>query len=181
MILTHTQLLLKALEFSADKHRHQRRKGTSDIPYINHPIQVASLIANVGQEKDTSLLIAAILHDTVEDTKTTIDEVKAIFGEEVADLVSEVTDDKNLKKQDRKRLQVEKAPYKSDKAKLIKIADKTCNVRDILNQPPDWDTARKLEYLDWAEKVVRALGVSQHPLLDYFNYWLNKGRSEIRD
>ena len=148
-------LLLRAIEFSAEKHRDQRRKGVDASPYINHPIQVASMLANVAGVRDVTTLVAAVLHDTIEDTQTSREELEAAFGEEVALLVLEVTDDKSLPKAERKRLQVERAPDLSSAAKLIKLADKISNVTDITDRPPsDWSNERRREYVDWAERVV---------------------------
>lgn len=146
--------LLRAATFAADKHRDQRRKDVEASPYVNHPLAVAELLANAGVN-DIELLIAALLHDTVEDTATTSDELTQQFSASVGELVAEVTDDKSLPKERRKQLQIENAPHKSDRAKQLKIADKICNIRDIDNQSPaDWDMARKIEYIHWASRVV---------------------------
>jgi guanosine-3',5'-bis(diphosphate) 3'-pyrophosphohydrolase len=158
--------LLKAISFAADKHRKQRRKDHEASPYINHPIAVAAVLAAEGGVDDEITLIAAILHDTVEDTKTTFEELEEMFGIEVTDVVREVTDDKGLLKAERKRLQVEHAPHASDRAKQIKIADKICNIRDIGNNPPkDWTEERKQKYLEWADEVVTGCK-SVNPILD---------------
>lgn len=146
--------LLRALAFAADKHRYHRRKDEAETAYINHPIAVTAELAEAGVE-DPALLVAAILHDTIEDTETTFEEVHKEFGSEVAELVAEVTDDKSLPKKERKRLQVEHAPSLSDRAKQLKIADKICNVLDITHHPPaDWSDERKRQYLAWASEVV---------------------------
>ena len=123
--------LLNAIAFAAHKHRRQRRKDADATPYINHPIAVATLLAVEGDVEDQATLFCAILHDTVEDTDTTFSELEERFGQEVADLVRELTDDKSLKKYERKRLQIEHATQSSSRAKLVKIADKHCNVRDL--------------------------------------------------
>ncbi len=147
--------LLSTAVFAADQHRNQKRKDVCASPYINHPLQVASLLASAGVT-DVELLMAAILHDTVEDTETSLDDLRSRFGERVASIVADVTDDKSLEKADRKRLQVESAAKKSTEAKQLKIADKTCNVTDIDSESPvGWDRDRRLAYLDWAENVVR--------------------------
>jgi guanosine-3',5'-bis(diphosphate) 3'-pyrophosphohydrolase len=147
--------LLKAIAFAADKHRHQRRKDAEASPYINHPIAVANALAGEGGVSDEVTLLAAVLHDTVEDTQTTFAELEQNFGLEVTALVREVTDDKSLPKAQRKQLQVEHAPSSSNRAKQLKIADKVCNVRDIAVSPPaHWPPQRRREYLEWAEKVV---------------------------
>ena len=149
--------LLEALEFSADKHRNQRRKDIEASPYINHPIKVTHILAKEGGVEDQTTLIAAILHDTIEDTETTAPELESIFGRNVRELVDEVTDDKSLPKKERKRLQIEHAKHSSTQAKMIKIADKICNIKDIMESPPkDWSKERKIQYLDWSEKVVQA-------------------------
>lgn len=148
--------ILEAISFAADKHRNQRRKDHEASPYINHPITVATILASESGVDDETLLIAAILHDTVEDTKTTFKELEGIFGVEVTNVVREVTDDKNIKKPLRKRLQVEHAPHASVRAKQIKIADKISNIRDIKTKPPkSWTTERKQKYLEWASEVVK--------------------------
>jgi guanosine-3',5'-bis(diphosphate) 3'-pyrophosphohydrolase len=152
-------LILKAAEFAAHKHRRQRRKGRTKRPYIGHCIEVARLIAEVGKVDDANILAAAILHDTIEDTKTTHDELRQEFGLIIDDMVNEVTDDKDLDKSVRKRLQVEHAPNLSPGAKLIKLADKISNVREIGADPPkDWDVKRREKYFAWAREVVDAMG-----------------------
>lgn len=147
--------LLTAASFAAKKHRDQRRKDDVASPYINHPLEVACLLATEGGVKDASLLTAAILHDTVEDTECSLIEIAEKFGEEVAEVVDEVTDDKSLPKAERKRLQVEHAPHLSDRAKQLKIADKISNLRDLNDASPSgWDRQRKLEYVKWGQQVV---------------------------
>ena len=147
--------LLMASNFAAKKHRDQRRKDDIQSPYINHPIAVANVLANEAGVTNENLLIAALLHDTIEDTETSGDEIKSVFGEAVLKLVMEVTDDKSLEKADRKRLQVESAPKKSELARQLKIADKICNIRDITaDSPAGWNQQRKSEYLDWGQAVV---------------------------
>ncbi len=173
-------LLLKAVRFSADKHRFQRRKDADATPYINHPIEVAELLADVGRVADLQVLLAAVLHDTVEDTNTTFEELEGIFGPEVRRLVEEVTDDKKLPKLDRKRLQITHAPRLSARAKQIKIADKICNVRDLIHNPPSsWSPERRREYLDWAEKVVAGCRDSNAGLLQRFDSILREGWSKL--
>jgi len=147
--------LLRTIVFAADKHSRQRRKDADASPYINHPIAVAAVLAVEGDVTDGPTLVAAILHDTVEDTETTFEELSGQFGEDVSNLVHEVTDDKSLDKAVRKQLQIEHAAKSSAKAKQIKLADKICNIREIMSGPPaDWSLQRRYEYLDWAQKVV---------------------------
>lgn len=149
---------MKALVFAAQKHRDQRRKDPAHSPYINHLIEVTELLWRVGGVREPDVLIAAVLHDSIEDTRTAPHEIRDAFGQAVLDLVLEVSDDKSLPKAERKQLQVEHAPHKSQPAKQIKLADKICNVRDILlNPPPDWPPERCQEYLDWARRVVAGL------------------------
>lgn len=149
--------LFKALEFAADKHKLQKRKGGDSIPYINHPIGVTKLLIDSG-ETDNDLIIAAILHDTIEDTNTSPKEILRLFGEKILNIVLEVSDDKNLPKEIRKQLQVNHASSLSDSAKKLKLADKICNVIDIIQDAPtDWDINRKIEYLNWAEEVVNGI------------------------
>ena len=153
--LTH---LLVALEFAAHKHRDQRRKDASASPYINHPIALARLLAVEGGVTDVKTLVAAVLHDTIEDTDTSYEELVEHFGRKVADVVAEVTDDQSLPKPRRKALQIEHAPHLSRRAALVKLADKTCNLRDVAHHPPaGWPLARCRQYFDWARAVVDAL------------------------
>jgi len=155
---THSGLLVRAVAFAADKHRDQRRKDADASPYINHPIALADLLANEGGIADIAVLCAALLHDTIEDTKTTAAELEAEFGAEIAGIVLEVTDDKALAKDERKRLQVERAARASHKAKLVKLADKICNLRDLRACPPaDWSPERKQAYFAWASDVIAGL------------------------
>jgi len=159
-------LIVQALEFAAHKHRDQRRKDAQASPYINHPIALANVLVLEGAVDDPVVLSAALLHDTVEDTQTTPAELREAFGERIAGIVEEVTDDKDLPKAERKRLQIEHASHISHEAKLVKLADKICNVRDVAYHPPaKWDLARRREYFDWAKAVVDQLrGV--HPALE---------------
>ena len=150
--------IVEALAFAAHKHRAQRRKDAEASPYINHPIALLRTLVIEGGVKDTRTLLAALLHDTVEDTDTTLEEIAAMFGQKVADVVREVTDDKNLAKPDRKRLQIEHAPHLSKRAALVKLADKTSNLRDVAANPPmGWPLARRRAYFDWARAVVDGL------------------------
>ena len=179
--MTEVGQLLQAARFSAHKHRYQRRKDKDASPYINHPIEVAELIANVGVVSDLPTLLAAVLHDTVEDTDTNPAELETVFGPQVRSLVEEVTDDKSLPKEERKRLQVDHAHRLSAGAKQIKIADKICNVRDITyTPPPNWSLERRREYLQWAERVVAGCRGSNSSLERRFDEvlregWLNLG------
>lgn len=150
--------LLAALSFAAVKHQAQRRKGRTHTPYINHPIQVLSYLWKIGGVRDMTVLVAALLHDTLEDTETTPEEIAAQFGPEVLALVEEVTDDKSLPKAVRKRLQVEHASDHGPGAKMIKLADKMHNVYELTREPPvSWSLARLRAYVDWADQVVAGL------------------------
>jgi len=159
-------LVLEALAFAADKHRDQRRKDAAASPYINHPIALANVLVQEGDVADPAVIAAALLHDTLEDTQTTAAELRTAFGEAIARVVAEVTDDKDLPKAERKRLQVEHAATLSREAKLVKLADKICNLRDMADHPPaKWDLVRRREYFDWAKAVIdRLRGV--HPRLE---------------
>ena len=148
-------LILAALRFAAWKHRDQRRKGPHSVPYINHPIDLANVLWFEGQVRDPLVIAAAILHDTIEDTETTPDELRGAFGAAVAGIVDEVTDVTWLRKRARKKLQVARAGRASKRARLVKLADKICNLRDIKAHPPrDWTLERRREYFDWALSVV---------------------------
>ncbi len=148
-------LILKALEFAAHKHKDQRRKDAGASPYINHPIALTNALRNEGHITDHKVICAALLHDTMEDTETTAEELHMHFGKAITRIVLEVSDDKTLAKAERKLLQIEHAKHASKRAKLVKLADKICNLRDIVNSPPaNWPLKRKQDYFDWAKQVV---------------------------
>ncbi len=155
MVQFDTNLLLKALSFAAHKHRRQFRKGSEPIPYINHPIAVADLLVRTGNVRDPEIVTVALLHDTVEDTDTTLMELEVEFGPVISQLVAELTDDKNLPEEERKHRQVEHASSLSRRARIVKLADKICNLRDVVEDPPaGWPLERKQQYFDWGKSVV---------------------------
>lgn len=171
--------LLKAISFAAEKHRYQKRKDSEGTPYINHPINVALTLAD-GGEQDTTLLVAAVLHDTIEDTQTSAEEIQKEFGQDVLNIVLEVTDDKSLTKEERKRMQVLHAPKKSIAAKKLKLADKICNVNDIMHHPPqNWTRERKLNYLEWAEQVLHGLAGANPTLENRLKEMIQLGRNRF--
>ena len=177
--MTDTHLLLTAARFAAAKHRVQRRKDAEASPYINHPIAVAATLADAGVA-DPAVLAAALLHDTIEDTDTTAAELEERFGPAVRGLVEEMTDDKSLDKAVRKELQVEHAAHASAGARMIKLADKICNVRDVAaSPPPDWPRARRVEYLDWSERVVAGCRGCQPELEALFDRELARARAML--
>ena len=177
--MTHT-LILKAAHFSAQKHSTQRRKDENASPYINHPISVALAIAQIGGVDDPEILAAALLHDTLEDTETTPEELEHEFGKKVCDFVLDVTDDKTLPKEERKRRQIEHAKKISNGAALIKLGDKISNVTDVINNPPeDWDNNRRKEYLDWAEKVIENCPKVNDRMENTFQEIIKQGREAL--
>lgn len=149
--------VFEALTFAAIQHQYQRRGGYKRLPYINHLIKVADILIHTAGETDPDILRAAVLHDVLEDTDTTPEEMTQKFGTAVCSIVQELTDDMSLPYDERKRIQVNKAPYLSDAAQKIKLADKTCNIRDIVDYPLSWNTARKVAYIDWSEEVIDKL------------------------
>jgi len=174
------QLILNAADFAAYKHRNQRRKDEEKTPYINHPIAVAKIISEIGNIEDPEILAAALLHDTIEDTKTTPEELIENFGERVCHLVQEVTDDKTLPKLERKQRQIDHAKEISKDAALIKLGDKISNVTDITYTPPThWDNERRLEYLEWAEEVINNCPKVNEALENYFAKTIKTGRESI--
>ena len=151
------QTIIKAYEFAAQKHKMQRRKDPNKSPYINHPIQVASLLSQAGVTNH-EIICAGILHDTIEDTKTTYEELIQEFGKNIATLVMECTDDKSLPKVERKKLQIEHAYNISFGAKLVKLADKYANLSDIQTNPPASWSQKEIEgYVLWAFLVCSGL------------------------
>jgi len=148
------EIVLRAAAFAAEKHRTQRRKDADASPYINHPIQLAYILVQADIE-DPVVLASALLHDTIEDTQTTLDELEIVFGYEIANIVAECSDDKSLTKLERKQAQIDHAATISHQAKLVKLADKIANVSDMNRAPPaGWSLERKREYFDWAKQVV---------------------------
>lgn len=168
--LSDLQLLMKALAFAAHKHRDQKRKDADASPYINHPIALANVLVNEGSITDHEIICGALLHDTVEDTETTSEELDEAFGLAIGGIVMEVTDDKSLDKAERKRAQIEHSPHLTDKARAVKLADKVSNLRDVAeNPPPDWSLERKREYFDWAKAVIDGLRGRWPDLEDVFD------------
>lgn len=151
-------LIARAWNFSAERHAKQKRKGEAQEPYVNHLAEVGELVATATEGRDANLVAAAVLHDTIEDTATLLAELASVFNADIADLVSEVTDHKRLDSAERKRAQVMHAAAKSPRAKILKLADKTSNLRSLVKSPPmDWSLQRKRDYLAWAKEVVQGL------------------------
>jgi (p)ppGpp synthase/HD superfamily hydrolase len=151
-------LLARAFLFAAGRHAAQRRKGRAAEPYVNHLAEVADLVARATEGRDPALVAAALLHDVVEDTGTSSEEIEAAFGADIAGIVGECTDDKRLPKAERKRLQVIHAAGKSPRAKCVKLADKTSNLRALAASPPaDWQPERIDQYVAWARQVAAGL------------------------
>jgi guanosine-3',5'-bis(diphosphate) 3'-pyrophosphohydrolase len=171
--------LLRAALFAAEKHRSQKRKDAAASPYINHPLAVAEVMARHGVD-DAVALKAALLHDTIEDTETTPEELARLFGAEVLGVVLEVSDDKSLPKERRKQLQIEKAPKISARAKLVKLGDKICNVLDVASNPPaGWSLERRREYLDWTEAVVEGCRGVNRDIEGHYDRVLAQARTAI--
>jgi guanosine-3',5'-bis(diphosphate) 3'-pyrophosphohydrolase len=164
--LQQLSLLVKAMAFAAQKHKDQRRKDEAGSPYINHPVQLVDVLVHEGGVTDLSTIVAAMLHDTVEDTDATADEIEAVFGAEIRLIVEEVTDDKSLGRQACKQHQIDKAPSLSYEARAVKLADKICNLRDIASNPPaGWPLDRRQAYFDWSKRVIDGLR-GTHPTLE---------------
>jgi guanosine-3',5'-bis(diphosphate) 3'-pyrophosphohydrolase len=180
--MTDLQLLLRAAAFAARKHQHQRRKDAEASPYINHALEVAAILAVEGAVTDPLTLTAAVLHDTLEDTETNPEELAAAFGPAMRDLVQELTDDKRLPKAERKARQAASATHLSDRAKLIRIADKIANVRDVTHHPPaHWDLGRRRDYLDWTEGVLSGCRGLSPALEACYGEALREGRRILGD
>jgi GTP diphosphokinase / guanosine-3',5'-bis(diphosphate) 3'-diphosphatase len=172
--------LLSAAYFAAVKHKKQTRKGSEAEPYINHPLDVARILSEIGEVENHDVLIAAILHDTIEDTETTVEEIVRLFGENVASIVMEVTDDISLPKSERKRLQIDHAPHLSILAKQLKMADKISNIKDVASNPPaGWSVERRIDYIEWGEKVMAGLRGANKNLEDYFDDLVCRAKSNI--
>lgn len=166
--------ILEAAVFAAEKHAPQKRKGAAGEPYINHLLEVAELVSSALTQPDPNLVMAALLHDTVEDTGVTKEQLTERFSLDVATLVMECTDDKSLPKAERKRLQIVHAPGISARAQVIKLADKISNLRSMLYSPPaDWDLDRRRQYFEWARQVVTALSHPDPVLLAEFERTYN--------
>ena len=151
--------IMRALDFAARKHSGHRRKGVAEEPYINHLTEVALLLAEATGGKDTNLIAAGLLHDCIEDQDVKYEELVQLFGEDVAGLVGVVTDDKSLPKAERKRLQIVETPHRSDRAKMLKLADKISNLHSMKFSPPKkWDAQRRREYFEWAKAVIDGCG-----------------------
>jgi guanosine-3',5'-bis(diphosphate) 3'-pyrophosphohydrolase len=174
--------ILQAAVFASERHSGQLRKGAEQSPYINHPLKVAEMLWSIGEVRDIDCIVAALLHDTVEDTTTTPLELEEKFGERVRLLVTEVTDDKSLPKAERKQLQIQHARHISMAAKQIKLADKSANIFDVAYAPaPDWSHQRREEYLDWANAVVAGLRGCNPALEKNFDQLLHEARKRLQE
>lgn len=148
-------LLTQAFTFAAERHSAQRRKGADKSPYVNHLAEVANLVSEATAGRDVNLVIAALLHDTVEDVGVTPEEIREKFGDDVVNIVEAVSDDKSLPKAERKRLQIEHAPHLPRRVQILKIADKIANLRTTISDPPEgWDIQSRCDYFIWSKKVV---------------------------
>lgn len=166
------QKIILAANFAANKHRDQRRKDREASPYINHPLALAFVLTNeVTGITNEDVIAAAILHDTIEDTDTSTTEISNLFGDTVLSIVLELTDDKTLTKETRKQLQIDNASKLSREAKLVKLADKICNVRDMAYSPPvNWSLERQLEYFEWSKAVIDGLRGTHSELEALFDH-----------
>lgn len=172
--------VLAALRFAAAKHRHQKRKGEDGSPYLHHCIEVADTLAGLGGVCDPELLAAAVLHDTLEDTDATPEELGAAFGERVRRIVEEVSDDRSLPRDRRREIQVERAPTLSTEAKLVKLADKICNVGDVAHAPPvGWTIERRAEYVEWTARVVAGCRGASPALEQRYDRMLDEARRKL--
>jgi len=162
--------LLEALDFAAERHSAQRRKGPDAAPYVNHLIEVAMLVANVAQIEDVEVLMAAVLHDVLEDTPTSAAEVSARFGPRVLTIVEALSDDKSLPRKRRREITLEELPEREALIKVVKLADLTSNIKLL---PPNWSEDRKLEYLEWSERAATICGPTCQPLAEL--YWQRAG------
>lgn len=159
-------IVIEAAAFAADRHRDQRRKDVVASPYINRPLTLARILAVEAGVTDPVVLAAALLHDTIEDTQTDAAELRERFGDDVASVVLEVTGDKALERSARKQLQIERAVHVSSRAKLVKLADETANVRDVLRSPPSiWNVIRRKQYAQWTKDGIDALR-GEHPVME---------------
>ena len=170
----------RATGFAGWKHEGQFRKGEGETPYIHHPIEVAAILAEIGDISDVDVLQAAVLHDTIEDTDTTSDELQSLFGTRVRDIVLDVTDDKDLPRHERKALQVEHARNLTKGAQVLKLADKISNIHDVaFSKPVDWPPERQLEYFDWACRVVAGLRGCNAALEALFDEQVARSREAV--
>ncbi len=170
-----TPRLLEALDFAAVRHSAQRRKGPDAAPYVNHLIEVAALVANVGQIEDADVLIAAVLHDVIEDTPTTADEITERFGERVCRFVLALSDDKSLPRRRRRELALEQLPHAEQLVHVIKLADLASNIKLL---PPQWTEERKREYMEWSEHAATICSPSCEPLAQL--YWERAGKTRTK-
>lgn len=174
--------VLAAADQAAAWHRDHRRKGAGQEPYINHLLEVARLVSEATGGADPDLVIAALLHDAIEDCGVTEAEIAARFGADVAALVAAVTDDKSLPKAERKRLQVETALSAPPRVALLKLADKVSNLRSMRTSPPaNWPVERQREYIDWARAVVAGLRGTREGLRAAFDAAVEAAQSAIQD
>lgn len=170
----------EALSFAAEQHQFQRRGGYDPLPYINHLIKVSSAIIQVGKEEDAVVVLAAILHDVVEDSEVSVEALAERFGFKVASIVEELTDDMELPYAQRKALQIERATQLSSAARKIRIADKASNIYDIFSYPLDWTPQKKMAYLENAIAVVEQIRGTHTALEAWFDQSVQFARQSLK-
>lgn len=173
--------LFDALAFAAVKHQYLRRGGYDRLPYINHLIKVTETLIRIGGERERDLLLAAILHDIIEDTEVTRDELAERYGPRVVEIVMELTDDMSLPQDRRKALQLEGAARLSTEARKIRIADKGSNIGDIFSYPLGWTPDKKMAYVEQAEAVVNEIRGTSPTLESWFDAQVEWARRQDRD
>ena len=173
--------VMDAAVYAAVKHQYQRRAGYGQLPYMNHLLKVTEALIRVGEERDEALLLAAVLHDVLEDTDATHEELAQRFGREAADIVQELTDDMSIPYMERKWLQVEKASQLSEKARKIRIVDKITNIRDILTYPLDWPLEKKQNYLSNSIQVVARIRGGNPRLEAWFDETVEWAENRLKE
>jgi hypothetical protein len=172
-------LLIQAISFAATKHQGQFRKDAAATPYIIHPIGVARSLWEEGKVRNLNVLLAALLHDTLEDTETSSEELGKLFGSRVSSTVEELTNDPNLSTEQNKQRQIDHACMLSLNAQLVKLADRLYNVRDLRNLPSNWGKEKVRSYLMWGEKLLKALKGTNQPLEELLGKEIAEQRSAL--
>ncbi|HEC60508.1 hypothetical protein LCGC14_0950780 [marine sediment metagenome] len=169
-MMNETSQLIEAFLFAAQAHKEQRRKGNGGAPYINHLIEVVSLLSSTAKVDDTDILIAAALHDILEDTPITVTEITKRYGSNVLSYVQAVSDDKALTLIERRAKQLKSMNESSDPIKYIKLADHCSNIASL---PPTWDKQRLKEYIGWSQSVAeKCFDVSEPLAVEYRKRYL---------
>jgi len=159
------EAVLGAAIFATEKHKSQVRSNEKKTPYIIHPIEVADLVMKIGHVYDKDVLITALLHDVMDDTQTTYEQITSLYGTKVSSYLEEMTSKQGLSLKEQKKQQIMQAFRQNPSVAIIKLSDKLSNLKTLATSPPpSWSRDRIDQYFQWAQTVIENLPESNQLL-----------------